>query len=86
MPRTDTAEILKGINGTALREIATANRIDSSGTVTALRKRLTGALPDWRAVTFGAPGPEPQSDADDGDSTDAEDEAEDDFSEVGEAA
>jgi ParB family chromosome partitioning protein len=57
MPRTDSAEVLKGITGERLAAIAEASGISARGTVGALRKRLEGALPDWRAATFGAPGP-----------------------------
>lgn len=65
MPRTDSEDILKGINGETLAQVATANGVKATGTVSALRKRLTGALEDWRAVDFGAPGPrEDTSEAD----------------------
>lgn len=57
MPRTDTIDILAGVNGETLRDLAQAHAIPTAGTLGALRKRLTGALPDWRAVQFGAPGP-----------------------------
>jgi ParB family chromosome partitioning protein len=57
MPRTDTQEVLAGIKGDVLAGIAKDHRIDSHGTVGALRKRLTGQLSGWRAAAFGAPGP-----------------------------
>lgn len=65
MPRTDTADILKGINGDTLAAIAENAGVSSRGTVGALRKRLAGALADWRAVTFGAAGPIPGDHDDD---------------------
>lgn len=57
MPRTDTAEILAGVRGETLIDIAKQAGVKTSGTTGALRKRLAGQLPDWRAVSFGAPGP-----------------------------
>jgi ParB family chromosome partitioning protein len=78
MPRTDTADILRGISGEALAAIAEAHSVSARGTVGALRKRLVGALPDWRAASFGKAGPIHYTDAD-------EDETEvTEFAEVGE--
>ena len=59
LPRTDTPEILKGVTGDLLAEIAQAHGVKPAKTVGELRKKLAGALPDWRAVSFGAPGPNP---------------------------
>jgi ParB/RepB/Spo0J family partition protein len=56
--RCDTEEILKGFSGEKLIEIAEAHGIDSSGKVGDVRKRLIGALPDWRPLEFGAKAPE----------------------------
>lgn len=58
MPRTDTKDILRGVSAEHLREIA----VDQAGLTKLLgpgdmRKALTGALPDWRLVDFGAAGP-----------------------------
>lgn len=64
MPRCDTAEILRGFSLEKLSEIAIANGLPGHGTATALRKRMTDAMPDWRPVTFGAPGPRVGADAD----------------------
>jgi len=64
LPRFDTAEILGGIAGDKLIEIAEANGIDSSGRRKDLIARLTGALPCWRPVSFGAPAPQPAIDDD----------------------
>jgi ParB/RepB/Spo0J family partition protein len=64
MPRCDTAEILRGFTGEKLTAIAEAAGIDTSGTVSALRARLVGNLPDWRPVDFGAAGPEAPDDDD----------------------
>lgn len=66
MPRTDTPEVLAGIRGDALAGIAGDHGAGSHGTVGALRKRLAGALPDWRAAAFGAPGPLPLDGDEDG--------------------
>jgi ParB family chromosome partitioning protein len=57
MPRTDTPEILKGISGDKLAEIAQEHGIKPQKTVGDLRKAMVGKLPDWRAVEFGAEGP-----------------------------
>ena len=57
LPRTDTPEILKGIAGEKLAQIAQEHNIAPQRTVGELRKALAGALPEWRAVEFGAPGP-----------------------------
>lgn len=57
MPRCDTPEVLRGVSGEHLVEIAEKAGLSAAGTVTDLRKRLADKLPDWRPVTFGAPGP-----------------------------
>jgi ParB family chromosome partitioning protein len=66
MPRTDTADILKGMTGDRLAELAEANGINADGKVATLRKRLVGELPDWRAARFGAEGPDQSPDDDAG--------------------
>ena len=58
MPRTDTPEILKGITGEMLARIAQEHGIAPQKTVGDLRRALAGKLPDWRAVEFGADGPD----------------------------
>jgi ParB family chromosome partitioning protein len=65
MPRTDTPDILRGIVGAKLIEIAEQHGVSAAGTIGTLRKRLAGALPDWRATTFGAPGPKAGTTPDD---------------------
>jgi ParB family chromosome partitioning protein len=82
MPRTDTPEVLKGITGDRLAEIAETHGISAHGKVGDLRKRLAGALADWRAVTFGAPGPMAEPELDDASDTDDGEEQQD----MGEAA
>ena len=59
LPRFDTEEFLKQVRGSVLVDLAEQAGIKSSGTVTALRARLVGQLPNWRpaASQFGAPGP-----------------------------
>lgn len=58
MPRTDTKEILRGVSAERLRDIAAEHagmtKLMAPGD---MRKALTGALPNWRLVDFGAPGP-----------------------------
>ena len=62
MPRTDTPEILKGISGDKLAEIAQEHAIAPQTTVSNLRKAMAGNLPDWRALEFGALGPHSDDD------------------------
>jgi len=57
MPRMDTDEILKGLSGDRLRALAAEHKIAGHGTLSEVRKRLAGNLPDWRPVAFGAHGP-----------------------------
>lgn len=59
LPRFDTAAFLAQVSGDELRRAATAAGEKSTGTVKALREKLTGKMPDWRpdAAAFGAPAP-----------------------------
>ncbi len=59
LPRFDTEVMLAAVNGETLRKVATDAGIKATGSVTALRSKLIGALPNWRpdAAAFGAPGP-----------------------------
>jgi ParB/RepB/Spo0J family partition protein len=55
VPRCDTADILRGFSHEALIEIATEHAIPTHGNASALRKRMVGALPDWRPVEYSVP-------------------------------
>jgi ParB/RepB/Spo0J family partition protein len=57
MPRTDTPEVLATLKKPELVNLAQANGLPWHGTLTELRQRLAGAMPGWRAVLIGAPGP-----------------------------
>lgn len=59
-PRLDTAEFLGTLDAAELRRIARANAVslpDRSTPVARLRQALSGRLPNFRPVGFGAPGP-----------------------------
>lgn len=95
MPRTDTAEILKGISGELLGDIAETHGVSARGSVSDLRKRLVGNLPEWRAVDYGAAGPtgatnldsaDSEDTADAGDSADVEDALDPETAETEDAA
>ena len=63
LPRFDTKDFLATMSHAELQRVAAECGQKASGTATALRARLEGALPDWRPCRFAAAGP----DADEGD-------------------
>ncbi|MDE2102105.1 MAG: hypothetical protein KGL39_32970, partial [Patescibacteria group bacterium] len=59
LPRFDTPDFLAHVSGAELRRLATEARLKPAKSVAGLREQLAGALPTWRPVSFGAPGPTP---------------------------
>jgi ParB/RepB/Spo0J family partition protein len=57
MPRTDTKDILRGLSAAKLQAVAQEQGIDAMRSPSDLRKAMTGKMANWRLVTFGAPGP-----------------------------
>jgi ParB family chromosome partitioning protein len=74
MERCDTEEVLAGCSGDLLIELARKYGVADTGKVSDVRKRLVGALPDWKPVDFGMAGPKLGEDPDDEGEEDAEDE------------